>query len=146
MLILTRRSLKNCFFNSDQLHSASFLHSRRHSLALGRTCKLIRPPPLQYPATLQEASWPAILYKIFMKLFHWCHDTQQNDIQHNGTWWRMLLSWLSFTLNGVYAECRMKALFAECGNVECCYAECLGAISVWLGWTGANPSGVPQKL
>jgi len=34
----------------------------------------------------------------------------------------MLLCWLSFMLNGINAECRKQALYAECR-----YAECRGA-------------------
>jgi hypothetical protein len=60
----------------------------------------------------------------------WRHDTQQNDIQHNGTCAVMLsvvmldvvyAECLECALNAVCLEC---ALYAECHYVKCRYAEC----------------------
>ncbi len=84
-----------------------------------------------------------------MKCCEWRHDTQHNDIQHNGTQHNdnQHNNKLNFDtqhnniqhngqsiviLTVTYAECHIKAPYAECCDTEyryaeCHYAECRGA-------------------
>jgi hypothetical protein len=44
----------------------------------------------------------------------------------------VVLSWVSFKLSIIYAECRNWAHFAECTYAECHFAECrVAKILVW---------------
>jgi hypothetical protein len=45
-------------------------------------------------------------------------DPQHNDTQHNGTVYIVLLCWVLFMMNVIYAECHKLALYSECRHAE----------------------------
>ena len=59
--------------------------------------------------------------------------TQQNDTQHNGIQYRLMLF-----CHVVYAECHQQTHYAQCLYAKCQYAECRGTLIlqykvIWAG-------------